>query len=205
MKTKEKVLQVSLDLFNRNGVGVTTTNHIAKAMNISPGNLYFHYANKEEILLHLFKKMSAETYQLWKPTRISKASPFVFIDENFEIYWRYRFFHREMYALRRKDPQLSRMWKSHIVKMMLLMKLLYRRWVRLGYMSPITDTAEMLYVSESLLAMATTFLQFFESTERQPGRRSVERGKRHVARLLLPYTLGEMKERFESFVKVSES
>ena len=51
MKTKERILQTSIELFNRNGVTAITTNHIAKAMDISPGNLYFHYDNKEEIIL----------------------------------------------------------------------------------------------------------------------------------------------------------
>jgi AcrR family transcriptional regulator len=50
MKTKDRILDVSIELFNKNGVVAITTNHIAKAMNISPGNLYFHYDNKEEII-----------------------------------------------------------------------------------------------------------------------------------------------------------
>jgi AcrR family transcriptional regulator len=201
MKTKEKILLTSVELFNRNGVVAVTTNHIAKAMSISPGNLYFHYDNKEEILEELFKRMCRETYQIWRPNRTKKASPVQFIDENFELYWRYRFFHREMYALRRKDQQLAKMWRNHIQKMMKLMIILYRHWVKNGKMAQIQDLSEMQYVSESLLAMATTFLQFFESAEKQPGKRSIERGKRHVARLLLPYTAGETKNEFANFLK----
>ncbi|MBX2988422.1 MAG: TetR/AcrR family transcriptional regulator [Bdellovibrionaceae bacterium] len=200
MKTKERILQTSIELFNRHGVGPMTTNHIAKAMEISPGNLYFHYDNKEEILREVFKRMCKETYEIWRPRRRSKTPSLKFIDENFELYWKYRFFHREMYALRRKDTQLARMWRTHIQKMMTLMQLLYRRWVREGQMVEIKDKAEMLYISESLLAMATTFLQFFESSERQPGRRSVERGKRHVARLMLPFAAAETRDELEKFI-----
>lgn len=200
MKTKERILQTSVELFNRQGVVAVTTNHIAKAMDISPGNLYFHYDNKEEILAELFKRMCKETYNVWRPRRTKKASPLDFIDENFELYWRYRFFHREMYSLRRKDQQLAKMWRQHIQKMMKLMVILYRHWVASQKMTAIKDMAEMQYISESLLAMATTFLQFFESAEKQPGQKSVERGKRHVARLLLPYTIGETKNEFESFL-----
>ncbi|MNU07829.1 hypothetical protein D3C72_2535950 [compost metagenome] len=69
-------------------------------------------------------------------------------------------------------------------------------------MNKIADVDEMLYISESLLAMQTTYLQFFESADKAPGKRSIERGKSHVARLLLPYTTGETKNEFEKFLKV---
>lgn len=201
MKTKERILLTSIDLFNRSGVVTITTNHIAKAMAISPGNLYFHYDNKEEILVELFKRMSKETYQVWRFRKDTPKNPLQFIDENFELYWKYRFFHREMYSLRRKDAALAKMWRAHIQKMMKLMDILYRRWVREGIMIRIEDPLEMEYISESLLAMATTFLQFFESAEKNPGKRSIERGKRHVARLLRPYSAGEAKDDFEKFLQ----
>lgn len=200
MKTKERILDVSVELFNKNGVVAITTNHIAKAMNISPGNLYFHYDNKEEIIQELFRRMCKETYKIWSTKHISKMSPVQFVEENFEIYWKYRFFHREMYALRRKDPSLAKMWKNHMDKMLKLMKVLYRHWVADGKMTQIKNDRELLYVFESLLAMATTFLQFFESTEKSAGRASVIRGKTHLVRLLLPYSIGKSKDEFENFL-----
>ncbi|MFS4458617.1 TetR/AcrR family transcriptional regulator [Bdellovibrio sp. HCB2-146] len=201
MKTKERILLTSIELFNRSGVVAITTNHIAKAMDISPGNLYFHYDNKEEIVIELFKRMMKETYDIWRPRRMKKMTPLDFIHENFDMYWRYRFFHREMYALRRKDAQLAKMWRAYLQKLMKLEIILYRQWVKDGRMIKINDVSEMQYIAESLLAMATTFLQFFESAEKQPGKKSIERGERHVARLLYPYTAGETKDEFEKFLK----
>lgn len=200
MKTKEKILLHSIELFNQHGVGPVTTNHIAKSMNMSPGNLYFHYANKEEIILQLFKRMCSETYAMWRPQRITRISPLQFVELNFDLYWKYRFFHREMYALRRKDIILARLWRAHLAKMMKLMQILYRRWVKQGIMIQLSDKQELVYVSESLLAMATTFLQFFESAEKQAGKSSVERGRRHVARLLRPYCSDKVKDEFEKFI-----
>jgi hypothetical protein len=69
-------------------------------------------------------------------------------------------------------------------------------------MVKISDVSEMQYIAESLLAMATTFLQFFESAEKVPGKKSIERGERHVARLLYPYTTGETKDEFEKFLNI---
>ncbi len=200
MKTKERILLTSVELFNLHGVNPITTNHIAKELKMSPGNLYFHYRNKEEIIAELFKLMCKDTYKVWAVKRIKSTSPISFIEENFELYWKYRFFHREMYSLRRKDPQLSLLWRQHLRKMMKLMVVLYHRWVNKGYMRSIENLSEMQFIAETTLAMATTYLQFFESSERQPGKTSIERGKRHVARILWPNTIGETKTHFEKFI-----
>ena len=202
MKTKDKIVQTSIELFNRSGVVAVTTNHIAKEMGISPGNLYFHFANKEEIIRQIFRQMAKETYDLWRMRKGQKMQhPLGLIEKNFELFWRYRFFHREMYYLRRKDSQLSKMWKAHIAKCLKIMTLMYRRWLKLGWMAPIQAADEIHFLVNVLLATASTFLQFFESAERTPARKHVEVGKRYVARLMVHYTQGEMNQDFEKYIQ----
>jgi len=201
MKTKERILVVSNDLFNRNGVQAITTNHIAKSLKMSPGNLYFHYRNKEEILQELFKRMCNDTYSIWNTKNSRHISPLEFINENFEIYWKYRFFHREMYSLRRRDTGLAKLWKKHILKMMGLMKRLYKVWVQNKVLAPLNSVDEMTYISESLLAMSTTYLQFFENADRTPSKATIERGKKHVARMLRPYMTDETRDVFDKYFK----
>ena len=201
MKTKDKIVQISIDLFNRSGVVAVTTNHIAKELSISPGNLYFHFANKEEIIRQIFRQMSKETYDLWKTKKGQKPqNPLLLIEKNFELFWRYRFFHREMYYLRRKDSSLNKMWKAHIAKCLRLMTVMYKRWIKQGWMSPINSPDELYFLVNVLLATASTFLHFFESAERVPAKKHVEVGKIYVARLLVHSTEGDMKKEFEQFI-----
>ena len=191
----------SIELFNRSGIVAVTTNHIAKEMGISPGNLYFHFANKEEIIRHIFKIMARETYALWKTKKGQKLEhPLILIEKNFELFWRYRFFHREMYYLRRKDALLSKMWKVHIAKCLKLMTLMYKRWLKQGWMAPISAPDEVQFLVNVLLATASTFLQFFESAERTPAKQHVEAGKVYVARLLIHYTQGSMRTDFDKYL-----
>lgn len=57
---KDVILEVARTLFNERGVNAVTTNHIAAEMGISPGNLYYHYRNKEDIILTLFERLETE-------------------------------------------------------------------------------------------------------------------------------------------------
>ena len=56
IKTRERIVQNSLELFNQLGERSVSTNHIAAHMEISPGNLYYHFPNKQAIIALLFSQ-----------------------------------------------------------------------------------------------------------------------------------------------------
>ncbi len=65
--TKDRIARTAIGLFNERGTAAVSTNHIAEEMGISPGNLYYHYRNKEEIIRATFGRMMAaweETFVL---------------------------------------------------------------------------------------------------------------------------------------------
>lgn len=188
-KNRERILEASVDLFNKSGIVAVTTNHIADHLDISPGNLYFHFRNKEEIVRELFDRMCKETYAIWAPNNKldQYASPLQLIEQSYEVFWNYRFFHREMYHLRRKDPALARKWKAHIAKSVRMLQATYAHWVKTGVMKKIQDPKEMQMISDLVLITSSSFLQFFESPEKPATKKTLRHGVEHILRLLLPY------------------
>lgn len=110
MNTQDNILNAALALFNEQGTAAVSTNHIAAAINISPGNLYYHFRNKEDIIRALFEKLFAawdETFQLPADRTPELADMETMIAENYQLIWKYRFAYRELAALLRSDPELQ--------------------------------------------------------------------------------------------------
>lgn len=200
-KNRERILEASILLFNEMGVVPITTNHIADNLKISPGNLYFHFRNKEEIVRELFDRMCEATYKLWKDESNATFTPLQLLQRSFELFWEYRFFHREMYHLRRKDPLLARRWRKHLLKTVRLLQSRYLAWVKAGVMKKITDPDEMQMIADVVLITSSSFLQFYESRERPASNKAIKTGVRHIARLLLPYHTESAQKELTDFLK----
>ena len=186
---KDRVIAASLGLFNQSGTVAVTTNHIATHLHISPGNLYFHFSDRQEIVRHLFDRMCTDTYQVWygDGRDLILRTPEELVELVFAVFYKYRFFHREMYHLRRIDPDLSALWKKHIKKMERLFLATYAQWVRQGWMRPLKDKHELQFISDTILITSNSFLNFYESTSKPARNRSIKVGAEYVLRLLMPY------------------
>ncbi|WP_236579208.1 TetR/AcrR family transcriptional regulator [Hydrogenimonas urashimensis] len=109
MDRREIILETALKLFNEGDTKRATTNHIAEAADISPGNLYYHFANKEVIIRTLYEKMTQTIGFEEKALPESMCELRSYCTFVADVWWQYRFFRREMLFLMQRDAKLAEM------------------------------------------------------------------------------------------------
>jgi len=108
-KTKEKILKTALGLFNNEGESAVSAVDIASVMGISPGNLYYHYKGKDEIIVELFADFEEEIRQvLSSPIRqpLKMEDNWVYLYIIFEEICDFRFFYKNQSELIQRIPTL---------------------------------------------------------------------------------------------------
>nr|WP_238930539.1 TetR/AcrR family transcriptional regulator [Vibrio sp. S9_S30] len=101
----------ALELFNEYGERNVTTNHIAEHLSISPGNLYYHFRNKEEIVRSIFNLYEEELLRHLSPCIDSTDAVGLFehyMNSIFTLMWRFRFFYSNLPEILSRDHKLHR-------------------------------------------------------------------------------------------------
>lgn len=119
MKTRDRILHTSLALFNEEGEATTTTIDIANELNISPGNLYYHFKGKDQIIAELFQQYEqAMRHTLTAPLERPLSSDRSTTEENWyflyvviEEMYQYRFLYHNLDNLLHRYPDIKRGFK----------------------------------------------------------------------------------------------
>ncbi len=192
-RTAERILDTTLDLFNRFGEPNVSTTLISAELGISPGNLYYHYPAKEELITRLFDRYESALSELLRAADDVRnvEDAWLFFHMQFELIWDYRFLYRDLNDLLSNNRRLE----SHF-------KFVLERKARAvqAVLAAIAATSGMRIEARDGAAVATAMvvvLTYWLSFEyvKDP-RRALEpesagpallRGAFHVLCLLLPY------------------
>jgi hypothetical protein len=115
MSTKERILENALVLFNKNGIDKITVRHIAGEMEISHGNLCYHFPRKEDIIyalyLHLVKELDALVNEV-VPENINIISMHISVESSFKIMYKYKFLFIDLVNITRNIKEIDNDFKK---------------------------------------------------------------------------------------------
>jgi AcrR family transcriptional regulator len=114
MKTRDRILHTSLLLFNEEGEASTTTVDIANELDISPGNLYYHFKGKDVIIAELFGQFEqglGEILSVPVDRPLSVEDNWFYLYVVFEEMYNYRFLYRNLSDLLARYPDLKRRFR----------------------------------------------------------------------------------------------
>jgi AcrR family transcriptional regulator len=107
--TRQRILDCSLAMFNAQGEPTVTTNHIADELEISPGNLYYHFRNKDDIIEQLFVRYEQRMDEALSPPdgRLPGLEDvWMQLHRVFECIWDYRFLYRDLLEILSRNRRL---------------------------------------------------------------------------------------------------
>ena len=110
MKTRDRILQTSLLLFNHEGEAPQTAVDISNALEISPGNLYYHFKGKDAIIRALFGAFEDEMRIILRGSKggvTSIEDNWVYLYIILEEIYDFRFFYRDLGVLLDRYPDLA--------------------------------------------------------------------------------------------------
>ncbi|PRC91861.1 TetR/AcrR family transcriptional regulator [Solimicrobium silvestre] len=203
-RTRERILELSLKLFNEFGEPNITTTVIAEEMNISPGNLYYHFRNKDDIVNSIFVQFEEEINKKLAFPKGRKANVddiWLYLHLTYELIWRYRFFYRDLNDLLSRNRKLELNFKQ-----ILSHKIRVAQELCLGLREDAAfegSDIEIDALATNMVVLITYWLSYEyvrnprKYTEQEAMSDSLVRGCYQVLVLICPYLRGDTNVQFK--------
>ena len=199
-RTAERILQASLGLFNRFGEPNVSTTAIAGELNISPGNLYYHYPAKDGLVNALFQRYEQALADLLPASADVKDAEdaWFFMHSLFELLWQYRFLYRDVNHLLTHNRLLEARFPAALQATTEAMHRLLQGMGRGGALR-MRQPGEAQTTATCMVLVLTYWLSFEymrdprHALEPASAQTALLRGARHALGLLMPYLQAEQR------------
>ncbi len=192
-RTAERILEVTLELFNRFGEPNVSTTLISAELGISPGNLYYHYPAKDELINSLFERYERALNELLQAADGVRnvEDAWFFLHSQFEIVWQYRFLYRDLNDLLSKNRLLETRFQGVLKNKTRAVRALLSGMSHSGALD--IDTREVEPTANCMVVVLTYWLSFEyvrdprHALEPENAELALMRGAQHVLNLIAPY------------------
>jgi AcrR family transcriptional regulator len=171
-RTRDRVLDAALELFNERGSSAVTTNHVAARARISPGNLYYWFSDKDEIVRELYARYVAAYERVWAAGNsdapdqgdsrdLTPDEVLARLADGAALSRRFIFLARDLLGLLHADPVLTAEYRAVRERRITAFTDLAHSWRARGLIRPVDDETVSDLV-HALWIIAETWLAFGE-------------------------------------------
>jgi AcrR family transcriptional regulator len=199
-RTAERILETTLELFNRFGAPNVSTTLISAELGISPGNLYYHYPAKDELVTRLFDRYEAALGELLGAADGVRdvEDAWLFFHMLFELIWSYRFLYRDLNDLLSNHRKLESHFKLVLERKARAVQAVLAGVAGSSGIEIAASDAEP--VATAMVVVLTYWLSFEyvrdprNALEPEAAGAALLRGAFHVLSLLAPYLGSDQRE-----------
>ena len=186
--TRQRILDTSLAMFNGQGEPNVTTNHIADELEISPGNLYYHFRNKDDIIEQLFARYEERMdTALATPAARLPGLEDIWLQLHlvFECIWDYRFLYRDLVEILSRNRRLRLRFARILKRADDSAHTVMRGMSQAGVMR--ATPAELAGTATNVLVVATFWLNYSAARGDKDEQVAIRHGIVQVMMLLAPF------------------
>jgi AcrR family transcriptional regulator len=195
-RTRNRILAESLRLFNELGEANVTTGAIAQSLEISPGNLYYHFRNKDAIVGELFRRFEE---RMDVEPDIAADAPgaiedlWLYLHLMLEAIWESRFLYRNLDDLTARDRKLRESFNRIVERKLAAVVRLCDGLVRARAMRATSE--EIGALARNVVVVATYRLNFQSLQGRRDDAATADlgQGAYQVMALVAPYLIGDAR------------
>ncbi len=203
-RTRERILETALAMFNTYGEPSVATTSIAVEMGISPGNLYYHYHSKEAIVADLFAQFrrEIETTLAAPEERLPNAEDcWLFLHLIFEAIRKYRFIYRDINDLVARYRVIEVQFRKILAHKIRVVEQILAGLVKGGQMR--ASPAEIATLAQNIVLVASYWLsfEFARNPRADQDDQTLARGAFHVIALAAPYLEPRERELFDQLAR----
>lgn len=191
-KTRLRILDTSLAMFNLQGEPNVTTNHIADELEISPGNLYYHFRNKDDIIEQLFQRYEErmDSALIAPEGRLPNLEDiWLQLHLVFECIWEYRFLYRDLVDILSRNRHLRMRFARILKRAAGNATTVMRGLVQAGVMR--ASATEIEGTATNILVIATFWLNYASVRGDKDEQEAIRNGIVQVMMLISPFLRDE--------------
>ncbi|WP_163830779.1 TetR/AcrR family transcriptional regulator [Spartinivicinus ruber] len=204
MKTRERILLTSLELFNDFGEPNITTIDISNEMEISPGNLYYHFQGKDAIILELYMRFEHDLIELLEsPSRHKLAVDdyWLYLHIIFEAIQNYRFFYRDLSNLLAKYKKIQSRFNRLISRKKQMFIEVCQSLKKADFLMATEEEIEAL--ADNAVVIATFWLNYQVMRHKNAyDSNYISLGIYQVMSLIAPYLVAEQRASLQSISRM---